>query len=93
MFNTIQAVMRGLRPGQAQTVSNMTVVPLLSDITDDTIASPEVLELETRDYGTVVAYNTGTDSKTGHHSLSEVTMDSAHFSLWGSKPSSSSVNA
>jgi len=65
MFNTIQAVMRGLRPGQAQTVGNMTVIPLLSDITDDTIASPEVLELETRDYGTIVAFNTGTDSESG----------------------------
>ncbi len=58
MLDTIQAVMRGLQPGEAQTVGNMTIIPLISDIVDETIASPEVLEMETREYGAIVVHNT-----------------------------------
>lgn len=65
MFNTIQDVMKGLTPGDTQTVGNMTVIPLISDIIDNTIASPKVLEMETQGYGTVVVYNTGTDDESG----------------------------
>lgn len=65
MLNTIQEVMRGLEPGEAQTVGNMTVIPLISDIVDDSVASPQVLELETQGYGTVLAYNSGTDEEKG----------------------------
>ncbi len=65
MLNTIQDVMRGLKPESPQTVGNMTVIPLISDIVDDAIASPEVLEMETLNYGTVVAYNTGTAEEKG----------------------------
>ncbi len=65
MLNTIQDVMKGLKPGEAQTVGNMTVIPLISDIVDDAIASPTVLEMETRDYGTVVLHNTGTKEEKG----------------------------
>lgn len=55
----MQAILRGLTPASAQTVGNMTIVPLVSDLVDDTIVSPNVLEMETRGYGTVVAYNNG----------------------------------
>ncbi len=65
MPDAIRDIMRGLKPGVAQTVGNMTVVPLVSDIVDDAIASPRVLEMETRGYGTVVAYNTGSDTEKG----------------------------
>jgi hypothetical protein len=63
--NTIQAILRGLRPARAQTVGNMTVVPLISDIVDETIVSPDVLEMETKGYGSVIAYNTGTAEESG----------------------------
>lgn len=43
----------------------MTIIPLISDIVDDTIASPEVLEMETREYGAIVVHNTGTDTESG----------------------------
>lgn len=62
---SIQEVMKGLKPGSAQTAGNMTVIPLISDIVDDTIASPEVLEMQTQGYGTVIAYNTGTQEESG----------------------------
>lgn len=65
MLDTIQEVMKGLKPGDAQTVGNMTVIPLISDIVDDSIASPSVLEMETQGYGTVLLYNTGTDEEKG----------------------------
>lgn len=65
MKYTIKAILKGLTPAQAQTVGNMTVIPLLSDIVDDTIMSPDVLEMETKGYGTVVAYNTGTADESG----------------------------
>ncbi|MCP4108939.1 MAG: hypothetical protein GY749_25945 [Desulfobacteraceae bacterium] len=65
MLNSIQDVLRGLKPGDAQTVGNMTVIPLISDIVDDTIASPNVLEMETRGYGSVVLHNTPTEDEKG----------------------------
>lgn len=65
MLNTMQAILRGLTPASAQTVGNMTIVPLVSDLVDDAIVSPNVLEMETRGYGTVVAYNTGTEDESG----------------------------
>ncbi|MCP4575528.1 MAG: hypothetical protein GY846_04505 [Deltaproteobacteria bacterium] len=64
-LNTIQAILRGLTPVRAQTVGNMTIVPLVSDMVDDTIASPNVLEMETPGYGTVIVYNTGTEDESG----------------------------
>ncbi len=65
MLNTIQDVLRGLKTGDAQTVGNMTVIPLISDIVDDTIASPMVLEMETRGYGSVVLHNITTGDEKG----------------------------
>jgi hypothetical protein len=43
----------------------MTIVPLVSDLVDDAVVSPNVLEMETQGYGTVVAYNTGTEDESG----------------------------
>ena len=57
---TIQEMLRGLEPDHAQTVGNMTVIPLISEIVDDSVIGPEALELETRGYGKVVAFNVGT---------------------------------
>ncbi len=54
-INTIQAILRGLTPARAQALGNMTIVPLVSDLVDDTIVSPNVLEMETKGYGTVIA--------------------------------------
>lgn len=65
MLSTMQEILRGLSPARAQIVGNMTIVPLVSDIVDDTIVSPRVIEMETRGYGTVVAYNTGTEHESG----------------------------
>ena len=61
----IQDILRGTAPTRAQIVGNMTVVPLVSDIVDNAIVPPDVLELETRGYGTDVAYNTRTDGNAG----------------------------
>jgi hypothetical protein len=61
----MHAILRGLTPASAQTVGNMTIVPLVSDLVDDAVVSPNVLEMETQGYGTVVAYNTGTEDESG----------------------------
>jgi hypothetical protein len=61
----MQAILHGLTPVKAQTVGNMTIVPLVSDLIDDTIVSPNVIEMETKGYGTVVAYNSGTEDESG----------------------------
>jgi hypothetical protein len=45
----MQAILRGLTPARAQTVGNMTIVPLVSDMVDDSIVSPNVIEMETKD--------------------------------------------
>ncbi len=55
-IRTIQQVLQGLAPHRAQTLGNMTVIPLVSDIVDDTIVSPDALEMETVNYGTVLAF-------------------------------------
>lgn len=62
---TIQEMLRGLEPIQTQTVGNMSVIPLVSDIVDDTVAGPDALEIETSDYGKVVALNVGTEDGNG----------------------------
>ena len=57
---TIQDMLQGLEPAQAQTAGNMTVIPLVSDIVDNAVMGPDALELETRDYGKAAAFNVGT---------------------------------
>ena len=64
-IHTIQQILRGLEPAGAQAVGNMTVIPLVSDIVDDSIIPPDALEFETSNYGTVVAFNVGTRNENG----------------------------
>jgi len=54
---TISDVLRGCVVGRIQTVGNMQVIPLTSELIDDRFASPKNAEIGTADYGTMVFKN------------------------------------
>jgi len=59
---TIKEILKGCEVGRIQSVGYMQVIPLLSDLVDDTIAPPK-FQTSTRDYGTLVVDNpNGSDS-------------------------------
>lgn len=51
---TIKELLRGVTPGQVQTVGNMTVIPLISDVLEPRILPPEGAEIGTENYGSLM---------------------------------------
>lgn len=54
----VKELLKGCRAGQIQTVGTMSVIPLLSDITDDRFVSPVKAKFETKAYGHMGFENT-----------------------------------
>lgn len=55
----IRDTLRGCTPGRIQSVGYMQVIPLLSDIQDEDVGSPDELEVSTHSYGTMGFTNPG----------------------------------
>lgn len=54
---TISTILKGVTPGRLQSVGYMQVIPLISDIVDDSISPPNTVSSATRDYGHLVVTN------------------------------------
>ena len=54
---TVAEVLKGCTPGRLQSVGYMQVIPLISELVDDTIIPPAKLYVSTVDYGTMVVEN------------------------------------
>lgn len=54
---TISELLRGCTPGHIQSVGYMQVIPLISDMTDDRLVSPQGAKVKTTNYGTLVFEN------------------------------------
>ena len=55
---------------------------MVSDLVDDTIVSPNVLEMETKGYGTVIAYNTGSEDESGRRRENDHDLHSIKWRLF-----------
>jgi len=55
---------------------------LVSDLVDDTIVSPNVLEMETKGYGTVIACNTGSEDESGRRRENDHDLHSIKWRLF-----------
>lgn len=56
---TIAEVLRGVTPGRIQSVGYMQIIPLISDLVDDSIAPPDNLLTSTSNYGVLHVKNPG----------------------------------